>query len=144
MHSNILYYLHDSLRSSTSCVECVWCDLPQLLLELFDMRANIEVLCKAVMRESHLDKSCAGTQSMFLATMTASCSLETMPVECFNQICFHVALSDIFSLAVSSKSMATLCGRDNRELWNVLLCDRMWTVDPSLVVLGQQLQDTAD
>lgn len=57
--------------------------------------------------------------------------LETLPNECFNEICIHLSVSDLPHLSACSKSLASFCGNDNEELWNLLLCRRLWTVDPS-------------
>ena len=61
--------------------------------------------------------------------------MDTLPTECFNGICLHLELSDLSNLAGCSKTLASFCGSENNALWNLLLCQRLWTVDPSATVM---------
>jgi len=62
--------------------------------------------------------------------------MDTLPAECFNAICLHLELQDIARLAASCRMHASLCGRHNNELWNLLMCQRLWKVDPHRVLDG--------
>ncbi|CAB9504381.1 expressed unknown protein [Seminavis robusta] len=73
---------------------------------------------------------------------TVACLLETLPQECFNHVVAHIPLSDMPKLSCASKAMAELCGSDNSELWNGLLCERLWTVDPSVVLSSSDTTTT--
>lgn len=67
--------------------------------------------------------------------------LETLPTDCFNHICVHLEVGYLADLSSCSKSAASLCGGANGELWNLLLCQRLWAVDPATVL---QLNTTAN
>lgn len=69
-------------------------------------------------------------------TSSSSGSLESLPTECFNAICLHLEVGRDMAanLSLASKTCAALCGRDNNALWNLLLCHRLWTVDPTDVL----------
>ena len=56
-------------------------------------------------------------------------SLEELPGECFNHICTYASSAVIPPLSTVSKSIAIACR--SQELWNLFLCQRLWTVDPS-------------
>ena len=62
--------------------------------------------------------------------------LNDLPTECFNEVCAHLSVStgDISNLSLCSKAFAFLCSNKNNDLWNLLLCHRLWAVDPSTVL----------
>lgn len=68
-------------------------------------------------------------------------SLESLPTECFNIICVHLPIEDVPKISVCSKTLRDLCGSDNGHLWNLLLCHRVWTVDPSTVIPLEGTED---
>lgn len=70
--------------------------------------------------------------------------METLPVECFHRgVCAYLTVSDLAHLTVCSTSMAALLSgpEAQEQVWNVLLCQRRWTVDPSEVL---EAEDHAD
>jgi hypothetical protein len=56
--------------------------------------------------------------------------LEDLPKECFNQVCVCLSIPDVNLLSRSSTTFQRLVHKENSELWNLLLCQRLWTVDP--------------
>ena len=70
--------------------------------------------------------------STIAAIKTTACLLESLPNECFHHVCLYVTLADLATLSACSQTTAALSGHN--ELWNLLLCQRLWTVDPSQVL----------
>lgn len=73
--------------------------------------------------------------------------LEQLPKECFNTVGGYLSIRDLaLGVGMCSQQLNICCGQGNSELWNGLLCDRMWTVDPGKVLsirLGAE-NDTAN
>lgn len=67
-------------------------------------------------------------------------TMETLSIECFNEIFLHLELSDLTRVAATSKVHACLLGVENNQLWNLLLCQRLWRVDPSTVLFNNKTQ----
>ena len=67
-------------------------------------------------------------------------NLENLPTESFNIICVHLPIEDLPKVSASSKTLHGLCGGENGHLWNLLLCHRLWTVDPSKVIPLEDVQ----
>ena len=70
-------------------------------------------------------------------------SVDSLPTDCFNGICLYLELADLSHLAACNKSLVVLCCNENKELWNLILCQKMWAVDPS-VVLGDPEEASAE
>lgn len=84
--------------------------------------------------------------------------MDSLPTECYNTICVHLELSDLARLASSCKGHASRLTisttststasksniNNNNELWNLLLCQRLWTVDPTAILFQQQQEQEQD
>mmetsp|Transcript_36478 Transcript_36478/g.56626 ORF Transcript_36478/g.56626 Transcript_36478/m.56626 type:complete len:242 (+) Transcript_36478:150-875(+) len=64
--------------------------------------------------------------------------LEDLPKECFNQVCAYLPVPDVNLLSQSSTTFRDLVHKDNNELWNLLLCQRLWTIDPCAMLLEEE------
>jgi hypothetical protein len=74
--------------------------------------------------------------------------MEVLPIECFNNICTYLNLPDLAMLALTCKAHALQFSSKNNELWNLLLCQRLWIIDPCKVLFQDDStavhKDTAD